>query len=529
MLEFFRKDAFLPKLFTYMALYAAGLVNVFGYAPHSLWGLPIVTLAFAVLLVQAAKSSKQALSYGFVYGLGWFSSGISWVHVAIAEFGGLPIWASIFVMLLLVAYLALYPALAFYLTKRFETHIALWSFPLFWLIAETLREHVLTGFPWLALGYSQLEGPMRETLPIFGATGMQVLVAVLAVSIATLISWRAQNLHHRLLSCSFIVFTFSLALVSQLMSSTSQQQPIDKTFRVALVQGNIAQSMKWQPENELPTMNKYLSMSSSLFDNHDVIIWPEAAIPRLEVLSNEFLREVDRLAAETNTGLVTGIVDYQPETDKAYNNIIALGKKYADDKFGHYRYLHNNRFNKHHLLPIGEFIPLESWLRNLAPLFNLPMSSFSRGHYQQDNLIVQGVRMSPAICFEIAFANQVRANLYPDSDVILTVSNDAWFGDSHGPWQHLQIAQMRALEFGKPVIRVTNNGVTAIIDNRGHVVSQLPQFEAAVLSHTVEVSRSETVYQVWGNYIAWLLAFMILGFAAVVKRLVPTSLSDKQS
>ncbi|WP_334313477.1 apolipoprotein N-acyltransferase [Psychrosphaera algicola] len=200
------------------------------------------------------------------------------------------------------------------------------------------------------------------------------------------------------------------------------------------------------------------------------------------------------------------MVDYQPETNKAFNNIIALGKKYSNDSFGHYKYLHNNRFSKHHLLPIGEFVPFESFLRKLGPLFDLPMSSFSRGAYAQDNLIANDVHISPAICFEVAFSNQVRANIYQGehaSDLILTVSNDAWFGNSHGPWQHLQIAQMRAIEFAKPVIRVTNNGITAVIDGSGMLVKTLPQFEAAVLTHELKLTTSNTPYYQYGNLPVW--------------------------
>ncbi|WP_330997657.1 apolipoprotein N-acyltransferase [Psychrosphaera haliotis] len=226
-------------------------------------------------------------------------------------------------------------------------------------------------------------------------------------------------------------------------------------------------------------------------------------------MANDYLREVDKLAAETNTALITGIVDYQPETDRAYNNIIVLGKKHADDQFGHYKYLNNNRYNKHHLLPIGEFVPFESILRKLGPIFDLPMSSFSRGYYQQDNLVAQGLNISPAICFEIAFAHQVNSNLNDNSDIILTLSNDAWFGSSHGPWQHLQIAQMRALEFAKPVVRVTNNGVTAVINANGNVDQLLPQFEASVLSHELKVYQSQTFYQQFGNLPAWLMVILV--------------------
>ena len=521
-------EAITLKRYIPVGLMSLGVANTLAYSPFQNWWLPFVTLYFLITAINSAGTAKQAARYGFYYGLGWFGAGISWVHVAIADFGGLPLIASVFLMALLVGYLALFPALASWLTFKNIKRFQLWGFPVFWLVAEFLRATLFTGFPWLSLGYSQLEGPFRALAPIVGEFGLQAVVAVMAVSVYQFIF----NVRHALgrkidgLAITLIIFILGLNIYSTQKDWTGD---LNRTVRLALVQGNIEQSIKWQPENELPTMEKYLSMSTEFFSQHDLIIWPEAAIPRLEILANDYLREVDKLAAETNTALITGIVDYQPETNLAYNNIIVLGKKLADDQFGHYRYLHNNRFNKHHLLTIGEFVPFESVLRKLGPIFDLPMSSFSRGYYQQDNLIAQSLKISPAICFEIAFSEQVRDNLYDNSDIILTVSNDAWFGASHGPWQHLQIAQMRALEFAKPVVRVTNNGITAIIDQNGEIVSLLPQFKAAVLSHKLDIYESNTIYREFGNSIAWLSVILILLLSLISRRLQPASLLNKQS
>jgi apolipoprotein N-acyltransferase len=170
------------------------------------------------------------------------------------------------------------------------------------------------------------------------------------------------------------------------------------------------------------------------------------------------------------------------------------------------------------LLPIGEFIPLEDWIRGLAPIFDLPMSSFSRGDYQQDNIQAKGYHFAPAICFEIAFPKQISANLYYNTDFIITVSNDAWFGGSHGPAQHLEIAQARAKEFGLPVLRATNNGITAFIDHRGHIQSRLPQFEAAVLSDNIQQVKGYTPYRSFGDWPIWFLSMVLFGFACWNKK-----------
>jgi apolipoprotein N-acyltransferase len=309
------------------------------------------------------------------------------------------------------------------------------------------------------------------------------------------------------------LFTSGLAL-NQYQWAT----PTGKDVKIAMVQGNIAQTMRWTPEQDKPTMDKYKNMTADHWSS-DVIIWPEAAVPIFEPVVGDYLKEIDNLAAQNNTGIITGIVDYNFETRQAYNNLIGLGQKKSNadssnqPSRGHYQYLHTNRFSKHHLLPIGEFIPLEDWLRGLAPIFDLPMSSFTRGDYQQDNLQANGYFFAPAICFEIAFPKQISANLYYNTDFIITVSNDAWFGRSHGPAQHLEIAQVRAKEFGLPVLRATNNGVTAFINHKGQIQSRLPQFEAAVLSDTIQQVKGYTPYRSFGDWSAWGLSLMLFIYA----------------
>ena len=232
---------------------------------------------------------------------------------------------------------------------------------------------------------------------------------------------------------------------------------------------------------------------------------------------------VDHLSGQNNTALITGITNYNLETDEAWNNLVVLGNKNKDDGVGHYRYLHTNRYSKHHLLPIGEVVPFEDWLRPLAPIFDLPMSSFSRGDYQQTNLSANGIRLAPAICFEIAFPRLVNANLHQDTDFIITVSNDAWFGASHGPDQHLEIAQVRAKEFGIAVLRATNNGITAYIDESGQIISRLPQFEAGSLTASVYSTRGATPYRQFGDTFGWMTTVLMIIVALKLNSRSPSS------
>ena len=256
-------------------------------------------------------------------------------------------------------------------------------------------------------------------------------------------------------------------------------------------------------------MDKYLNLTEPLWQN-DLIIWPEAAVPKLESLAGSYLYHIDQRAANNNTALITGIVDYDFERDEAWNNLIVLGQRQTDQKHIPYRYQHSNRYAKHHLLPVGEFVPFEDLLRPLAPLFDLPMSSFSRGNFEQANLLANGIKLAPALCFEIAFPRQISANLNTDTDMIITVSNDAWFGDSHGPAQHMQIAQVRAKEFAKPVLRATNNGITAFVDEHGDIITQLPQFESGSISAQVWATRGFTPYARFGDMLPFTLLLLLV-------------------
>lgn len=448
--------------------------------------------------------------------MGWFGVGISWVHVSIADFGGIPLVGSIALMVILCSYLALYPALFCKSLNRFFSP-KLWPLaaPLLWLMTEWLRAWMLTGFPWLSLGYSQLHSPFSGWFPLIGEFGFSALLVMLCMTIAC---WLFA--HNKTPSISIIAILLICGVILQRYDWTTAS---DKRVKIAMVQGNIQQELRWTPEQDQPTMDKYKALTQAHWDA-DVVIWPEAAVPKLEPIAIDYLHEIDMLAVEHQTGLITGIVNYNFETTEAYNNLIGLGLKNAvasDDLSqpkGQYYYWHPNRFAKHHLLPIGEFIPFEDWIRGIAPLFDLPMSSFSRGDYQQSNLEAKGYFFAPAICFEIAFPNQIAANLYDKTNFIITVSNDAWFGHSHGPAQHLEIAQMRALEFGLPVLRATNNGITAFIDSKGHIQSRLPQFEAAVLSDTVPLMTGKTPYRVLGNLPIWLFSLLLFAYATVLTR-----------
>lgn len=487
---------------THWLSFLLGLSLVFAYAPFSFWWLPFFILPLWLSTLNNL-TPKAASKSGFIFGFGWFASGISWVHVAIDQFGGIPLVFSILLMLMLCLYLAIFPALACYLASKLTVNnkLSLWLMPAVWLLCEYFRGVFLTGFPWLSLGYTQINSPLNVLAPVIGEFGITSIVLVISVALVQIIKLKSYKLSTSVLLVSIIsIFT---------LHQKTWVTPTDRLVKVALIQGNIEQDIKWHPEQVWPTMLKYLDLSRLNFDA-ELIIWPESAITSLEPVAQEFLTMANKSAALKNSAIVSGILNYNFESKEYFNSLIVLGNKEQNDSEGSYFYGSKNRFDKYHLLPIGEFVPFQEWLKPIAPLFNLPNSSFTRGEFVQPNLTANGLKILPLICFEIAFPAQLSANFKDDTEVLLTVSNDSWFGDSHGPHQHLDIAKMRALEFGRPLLRSTNNGVTAVVDHKGNTVESLPQFTEAVLRTEIQLVNGRTPYSIWGQYTQWFIPFSIL-------------------
>ena len=493
-----------------LLLFIAGGLGTLAFAPFSQAWL-IFLLLPGLFCLCFTVSTKLAAVYAFSFSLGWFSFGLSWIYVSLDEHGGVPIAGSIAMIALLAAYLSIYFTAAITTTRylmRYNRY-ALFLLPALWCVFEWLRSIVLTGFPWLSIGYSQIDTMWGKLAPYIGETGISLVIVAFSLIPVALREFKK-------VSCTQ---TVSVALLLTTITAASQHfitilnaavspQPARyskiKLVNLTLVQGNIAQENRWQPEYLWPTMLKYQDISRPYYSQSDIVIWPEAAIPAIEPNAQDFLQNLDKATNYNNTALVTGIIDYRPYSGAFFNSLIVLGQQGSEAGDAQYFHGHDNRYNKHHLLPIGEFVPFENWLRELSPIFDLPFSSFTRGEYIQHDLVAKGFHITPAICYEILFPHQVRDNLTDNTDFILTVSNDAWFGTSHGPHQHLEIARMRALELGIPVVRATNTGISAIIDASGKIVAKAPQFEQFVLTHKLAIIQHPTIYKQFGDWFVYL-------------------------
>lgn len=499
------KDLIPQRLQPILAVFFGSLTTL-AFAPYQIWPIAILSPLVLLLLIEK-KTPKQAALLGYSWGLGQFGFGISWVYVSIDTFGGMPTIAGLLLMLLLVAYLALYNGLFAWTLNRFfsTTHWSrfLFAAPALWLLSDWLRGWVMTGFPWLWLGYSQIDGPLASFAPLAGVELLTLLLIISAGSFAY--AWQNKVWRYLLLPIGIFIIGVVLRPVQWVTP-----QP-ERATSVAIIQGNVEQSLKWHPSQRWPTIMKYTDLSRENWDA-DIIIWPEAAIPAFEVEIGSFLSNLDSAAQMNQSAVITGILNHDQQ-GHYFNSILALG----ETEHAEYRYDVTQRYHKHHLLPFGEFVPFEEWLRPLAPLFNLPMSSFSRGDYIQPNIIAKGFAFAPALCYEIIFNEQLRVNVTEQTDFLLTLSNDAWFGDSIGPLQHMEIARMRALELGKPLIRSTNNGVTAITDHYGRITHQIPQFETAVLRAEIIPTRGQTPYHRLGSWplYLWVIVSLAIGMITI--------------
>lgn len=477
----------------------AGALLVLAHAPFEWFWLAPPLYALLVWSWQDA-GPRRAAWRGYLFGLGLFGCGVSWVYISLHTYGGAPPVFAALTTALLIGYLALYPALAGYLLNRFWPRPGpvrwLLVLPALWLLLEALRAWLLSGFPWLAPGYSQTTGPLAGLAPLGGVplVGWAVLASAGLLLLIGYPRWRPPWLR-----ASWFALLVGLWVGAGYADRLSWTAPAGEPLRVALIQGNIEQKQKWQPDSLERTLTLYSRLSADAADDSDLIVWPETAIPLfIEDLDPVYREALETHARETDTDYLIGAPSGNWDTREYYNGVLAVG-----GQGGFYR--------KHHLLPFGEYLPLRTLFDLFHRFVDIPMADFSAGAADQPLLRAGGHAVGVSICFESAFGNEI-ARALPDAAFLVNVSNDGWFGDSLAPAQHLQIARMRSIETRRWMARATNTGITALIDARGRVVEQVPQFEIAVLRGELQPLSGATPYVRIGD---WPLGLMLCGLLVI--------------
>ncbi len=472
-----------------LAALAAGALLPLSLSPFDWWPLALISPLALFFAVSRATVSRSVIRF-YLYNLGMFGVGVSWIFVSVHQYGGASVWlAACLVGLFVAAYSLVSVPLAHVYARWFRrTEIAtVFGFAALWVLQEWFRSWFLTGFPWLFLGYGVMATPIANLAPYIGVFGLSFVVVLMMVSLV------AAFRQHSAAWLLPLMFFMTAGLLTARFDQTSPAG----SMSVSLVQGNIDQHIKWNPVNRLPILQLYEQASQDEW-GRDLILWPEAALTMFRETAAPFLTGLDETAAKTGTALVLGIPDR--DIDGGFQNtLLAAG-------------LGQGHYIKRRLVPFGEYVPLESYLRGLITFFDLPMSRNQPGPPAQPPLTVKDWVVSPSICYEVVYPELVRTAAR-SPDLLLTVSNDTWFGTSIGPWQHLQMARMRALENGRSMVRATNNGITAVIDHRGRVLASLPQFERGVLRYDVEIRRGDTLFHQFGSLPVLMLALLLLATA----------------
>lgn len=467
------------------------------FAPFDL--MPIAFLGPALLFYLWLQCQpRRAFVYGYLFGVGLFGTGVWWVYVSMNQFGGVSLPVSVFVTGLFILFLALFPALVGWVFSRFfgtqpYTLNLIVVLPALWTLSEWVRGWIFTGFPWLALGYSQVDGPLRGFAPVFGVYGVSWLIVLGSGVLVCLIQ---QDRRRRIYGLSALVVLFGCGGLLALVNWT---EPTGRPLQVTLLQGNKSQDIKWLATQLRPTINLYTELTRANWGS-DIIIWPETALPAFYHKAQTFLAGLGVEARANHSDILIGLPVKDLVTGRYYNSMVVVGGV-------------PGFYHKQHLVPFGEYIPFGYLVGDLMKIFEVPLPNFSFPDRPQPLLTAAGHKIGVSICYEDAFGEEL-IRVLPEATVLVNVSNDAWFGDSVAPHQHLQIARMRAIEGGRPMLRATNTGVTATIDHRGRIQRIAPQFEVTALTDKVQPMTGRTPYVVVGNTLV--IGLLLAGLGTVV-------------
>lgn len=479
-----------------------GMLTVLGYAPFAAFPVPILALTSLFAIVARQRSFQAAALAGFAFGVGMFGAGVSWIYVSLHQYGGLTVAAAAIATMLFCAFLALFTTFASalgWLVRRESRALYFFAMPSIWVTAELLRASLFTGFPWLAVGYSQVpDSPLAGFAPVIGVYGISAIVAASASALAYLISVPTPNRVRLWFIATLCVVWGGGTVLQQVTWTTASGDPIP----VSLVQGNIAQDLKWQPAQLQSTLNVYRSLIEQ--STGKLIVTPETALPLFaDQIPPAYRQHLAELARDRKADIIVGVVERTVDNAdrRYYNSAVSLGSS------------PEQTYHKRHLVPFGEYIPAKPLLGWALNILQIPLNDMSAGGPAPSVLSLASGKVAVNICFEDVFGEELTSAL-PQASLLVNMSNLAWFGDSLAIPQHLQIAQMRALETGRYMLRATNTGATAVINERGHVVTQAPPHHPTTLNAMAQGYTGMTPFVRYGDMPARL--FAVTGLVGVL-------------
>ena len=500
----------MPPMLATLAALLLGVATVFSFAPFGASLLPALTLAGLFALWQRTGSARRAGVLGFAFGLGLFVAGVSWVYVALSTFGGMPAPLAAIGTVGFCAYLALFPALAGWVTARAtapDSVARLIVAAAAWTLSEWLRGWLLSGFGWLSIGYAQVAAPLAGYAPIGGVLLPGLFLALTAAWLTYAVT--STDLHRRRTVASAVVVAI-VWVCGYALTRVDWSHPVGEPTAVSLVQGNVGEDVKFEPSYREKTFAIYADLVAK--SRGTLIVLPESALPMFaDEIPPEYVAQL-RSAAQSNGGdLLLGLFFFEPRTsvedeDRYFNSVVSVGTATTQV------------YRKHHLVPFGETIPLKplfGWfIRNVLAI---PLADQTPGAAYQEPFAVAGQRLAVNICYEDAFGSEL-ARRAADATLLVNVTNDAWYGHSLAAEQHDQIAAMRALETARPMLRATNTGITSIIDHHGVERSRLPWFTRGVLEGTVAGREGLTPYVRFGDALVVTLALLIIATTLLLTR-----------
>jgi apolipoprotein N-acyltransferase len=471
-----------------------GAATVLAFSPAGVYPLALLTFALLMHMWRAA-TPRRAFWIGYAFGLGLFGAGVSWVYVSLHTFGDMPLPLAALATFLFCAFLALFTAAAGWLQARIPAAPAVRAcllVPAAWVLFEWLRSWIFSGFPWLSVGYATVGWPIQGFGPLTGVFGLSFMTISLAGMAWLLVQQRSIRF-----ALGFIV----ILAAGEGLRHVAWSQPLGEPVSAALLQGNIAQDLKFRPERYPPILETYARLAQA--SAAKLIVLPETAIPRFyDRIEPEYLALLEAVAKRNGGDLLLG-VPYRTSSGEYFNSVLSLGSSARQ------------AYHKSHLVAFGEYIPPGfGWVLRIL---NIPLSDFSRGSIEQPPIAVAGQRVAVNVCYEDVFGDEIARRL-PEATLLVNMSNVAWFGDSLAPAQHLQIARLRAIETGRMHLAATNTGITAAIDRDGRVLARLPQFSEGRLEVLAQGYSGATPYSRYRDWPVVVVSLLILAFATFIAR-----------